>query len=298
MTNATTTEAVITQIKKYPYDFDPGTKWDYDNSGYLLLGYIVEKVSGQSYEDFLREKFFQPLGMTNTGVYRSSDPPHKALGYSPGKNGFERAQEWEPSWCGGAGGLCSTVEDLYRWNEGLFNGLLLDAASLKAAFTPVKGSEGQVNWDAGYGCGWFVGHYRGRREISHDGGVPGFASTLMRLPNEKFTVAILANTQQPHVASLLWARQLVTIFLADKLAPLPTVNTNVSPKSYEALSGRFALEKLGVILNINRRGTHLFEQIAGGTEREIFPKSDIEFFVKGVDTQITFEKDSGGKASN
>lgn len=295
VTNATTTEAIIEEIKKCPYDFEPGAKWNYDNSGYILLGYIVEKVSGQSYGDFLRENFFLPLGMTNTGVYRAH-PPHEALGYSLGTNGLTRALYWDPSWCGGAGALSSTVEDLYRWNEGIFNGRVLDAASLATAFTPVKMSEGQVNWDAGYGCGWYVGHYRGLREISHDGLMSGFRSILLRMPDEKFTVDILVNTSpgRSNINPLFLARQLETIFLADKLKPLPTVNTNVSPKAYDALTGRYDL--WGTIMTVNSRGTHLFEQIGGGPEREIFPKSDTEFFVKGVDVKFTFMKDSSGKA--
>jgi CubicO group peptidase (beta-lactamase class C family) len=138
-----TTEAIIEAMKKEPYDFDPGTKWSYVNSGYMVLGYIVAKVSGQSYGDFLRENCFQPLGMTNTGVY-SAHPglPHEALGYSLGTNGFEPALNFDVSWFGGAGALYSTVEDLYRWNEGIFNGRVLDATSLKAVFTPVKEYEG------------------------------------------------------------------------------------------------------------------------------------------------------------
>ncbi len=299
VTNATTTEAIIAQIKKYRYDFNPGTKWNYDNSGYVLLGYIVEQVSGQSYGDFLRENFFQPLGMTNTGVYRAhSGLPHEALGYSLGTNGFERALNWDMSWSSGAGALYSTVEDLYRWNEGVFNGQVLDVASLQAAFTPVRGSKGQVNWDAGYGFGWYVGHYRGLQEISHDGLISGFRSILLRMPDEKFTVDILVNSSpgRSNINPLFLARQLETIFLANKLAPLPTVNMNVSPKSYDALTGRYDL--WGSIITVNRRGTHLLEQIGDGPAREIFPKSDTEFFVKGVDVQITFVKDSSGKAAN
>jgi CubicO group peptidase (beta-lactamase class C family) len=297
VTNATTTGTIIEEIKKYPYDFDPGVKWNYDNSGYMLLSYIVEKVSGQNYGDFLRENFFQPLCMTNTCVYRAnSGLPHEALGYSLGTNGFTRALYWDPSWSGGAGALSSTVEDLYRWNEGIFNGRVLDPAILKAAFTPVEVSGGQVNWDAGYGFGWFVGRYRGLREISHGGLISGFRSYLVRLPDEKFTVAILVNTSpgRSNIDPMFGARRLVTIFLADKLAPLAAVNTNVSPKSYDALTGRYGL--WGATMTINRRGTHLFEQIAGGPEREIFPKSDTEFFWEGVDVQITFVKDSSGKA--
>jgi CubicO group peptidase (beta-lactamase class C family) len=223
-TNATTTGAIIEEIKKYPFDFDPGTKWRYDNSGYLLLGYIVEKVSGQSYGDFLRNNFFQPLGMTNTGVYRAHlGLPHEALGYSLGlsastwfswqqlpheslrfslgKNRFKQALNVDMSWFGGCGALYSTVEDLYRWNEGVFNGRVLDAASLKAAFTPVKMSFWErAAWailyndrGMGYGFGWVVCRHRGLREIWHNGCVSGFKSCLLRVPDEKFTVVVLAN---------------------------------------------------------------------------------------------------------
>jgi CubicO group peptidase (beta-lactamase class C family) len=236
-TNPTTTEAIIETIKQDPYDFDPGTQWRYDNSGYLLLGYIVAKVSGQTYGDFLRENFFQPLGMTNTGVYRAHlGLPHEALGYSLGTNGFEPAFT---SWTAGNGALYSTVEDLYRWNEGIFNGHVLDAASLKAAFTPVKTTENRVSSDSGYGFGWFIDRHRGLRDISHGGGFPGFTSYLLRLPDEKFTVAILANAEpgKPTADPGRLAYQLADIYLADKLAPQAIINTNVSPKSYDALTG-------------------------------------------------------------
>lgn len=244
VTNATTTETLIDEMKKDPYDFDPGTKFRYDNAGYLLLGYIVEKVSGQSYGDFLREKFFQPLGMTNTGVYRALlGLPHEAMGYGLGTNGFKRALYWDPSWSGGAGALYSTVGDLYRWNEGIFNARALDAASLKAVFTPVKVTKGQVNSDTGYGFGWAVDRHRGLRVFHHGGSLPGFRSCLLRVPDEKFTVTTLANARpgRPGADAERLTDQLVEIFLADKLASLPIVNTNVSPKSYDALTGRYDL---------------------------------------------------------
>jgi hypothetical protein len=181
-------------------------------------------------------------------------------------------------------------------------------ASLKAAFTPIRRSEGQVNWDTGYGFGWFVIRYRGLREIEHGGYIQGFRSSLLRLPDEKFTVAILANAApgRPNADAELLAQQLVDIFLADKLAPLPTVNTNVSPKSYDALTGRYDLlpgqfmgPNGGDILTISRHGPHLFGCGAAHPEdeEEIFPQSDTEFFskVKGVDLQIRFVKDGSGK---
>ena len=296
-----TSDAIIKAIEQEPYDFDPGTQWSYDNSGYLLLGFIVEKVSVQSYGDFLRENFFQPLGMTNTGVYHGqTNLPHEAMGYNLSTNGFERAPDLflsSPNGANGAGGLYSTVEELYRWNEGIFNGRVLDAASLKAAFTPVKAFKGQINSDSGYGFGWVVKRYRGLREFGHDGDASGFRNMLLRVPDEKFTVAVLANAgwlSRPNADPYLVANQLVDIFLADKLAPLPTVNTNVSPKSYDALTGRYKFQ--GDIITIGRRGPHLFAQYADQPEAEIFPESESEFFVKEDDTRFTFVKDGSGKA--
>jgi CubicO group peptidase (beta-lactamase class C family) len=297
VTSAVKPDDLINSFKNDPYDFDPGKKWHYDNSGYFLLGRIVEKVSGQSYGDFLQKNFFQPLGMTNSGVYRAHPGlPHEALGYSLEGAVFTNAVNWDMSWAGGAGTLYSTVEDLFRWNEGIFNGRVLDAASLKAAFTPVKISENQVGSGSGYGFGWFINRHRGLLQIWHGGGLNGFSSYLLRVPDEKCTVAILANAQpgrtnaQPDRLAL----QLVDIFLADKLVPLPIINTNVSPNSYDVLTGRYDLGIQGVILTISRRGTHLFAQTAGAPDDELFPMSDTEFFSK-LGGQITFVKDSSGK---
>lgn len=299
---ATTTEAIIEEIKKAPYDFDPGAEWRYDNSGYRLLGYIVEKVSGQRYVDFLHDHFFQPLGMTNTGICRT-DPalPHEALGYSLGTNGFGRAPNWDISWVGSAGGLYSTAYDLYRWNESVFNGQVLDTASLKAALTPIKTKENQTCYNPkgdGYGFGWFVGHDRGLRYISHGGGLPGFSGMLVRLPDEKFTVAILANAMpsQPGAEPQALAHQLVDIYLADRLAPLPIVNTSISPESYDALTGRYGPTGMGGVLIISRRGAHLFVQLEDQPGAELFPKSSTEFFCQGVNASCTFVKDGRGKA--
>ncbi len=290
---------LINSFKNDPYDFDPGEKWHYNNSGYFLLGRIVEKVSGQSYGDFLQKNFFQPLGMTNTGVYRAHlGLPHEALGYSLEGAEFTNAVNWDMSWAEGAGTLYSTVEDLFRWNEGIFNGRVLDAASLTAAFTPVKQYENQVNSDSGYGFGWFIFRHRGLLEIEHAGGLNGYHSFLMRVPDERFTVTVLANAQPGRTNAMpdLLAQQLVDIYLVDKFTPLPIVNTSVSPNSYDALTGRYGPVLAGVDLTISRRGTHLFGQGSDGRpEAEIFPKSETEFFATVGDNQITFVKDSNGK---
>ena len=166
--------------------------------------------------------------------------------------------------------------------------------------------EDQVNSDSGYGFGWQINRYRKLPVIWHAGGVDGFRSILLRLPDEKFTVAILANTGPGRTNAILelLAAQLMNIYQADKLAPLPILNTNVSSKSYDALTGRYDFippqdwrPYWGHILTISRRGTHLFSQFGDGPEQEMFPKSKTEFFWKeGGDAGITFVKGNRGKA--
>ena len=113
-------DALVKSFENDPFDFDPGQKWSYCNSGFFLLGCIVEKVSGESYEEFMRKTFFEPLGMRNTGVHHSdAELKNVALGYDGGP---KRAVNWDMSWAGGAGALYSTVGDLYRWNEAIFHG--------------------------------------------------------------------------------------------------------------------------------------------------------------------------------
>jgi CubicO group peptidase (beta-lactamase class C family) len=186
---------VIQSIEADPYDFGPGRQWLYDNSGYFLLGYIVETVSGESYGDFLRKSFFEPLEMSHTSVYRNDHPPEReALGYEPDSKAsrrYARAPDWDMTWAGGAGALSSTVEDLYRWNEAVFGGKVLAPASLQAAFTSGRIADGS---QTGYGYGWFVSTLRGEQMISHGGGLPGFQSSLLRLPRERFTVVVLGQS--------------------------------------------------------------------------------------------------------
>jgi CubicO group peptidase (beta-lactamase class C family)/ATP-dependent Clp protease adapter protein ClpS len=299
VTNTITTEALIKSFKNDPYDFDPGKKWLYDNSGFLLLGYIVEKVSGQTYGDFLRTTFFEPLGMAHTGVHRKGLAlEHEALGYQYQAGKFSRALDWDMSWAGGAGALYSTVEDLFRWNEGVFNGKVLSEASLKAAFTPVKTEENKnENSTDGYGYGWGLATLRGTREISHNGGLNGFSSSLVRIPAENFTVVALANALPPGpgVEPGGSAHRMVEFCLGEKLAPreAPRLSQKVSPAALDALVGRY--DYGAAILTVEREGSRLFAQLTSQPRYEIFPESETNFVWKVVEARVTFVKGTDGK---
>jgi CubicO group peptidase (beta-lactamase class C family) len=299
VTTPVTPDNLLQSFQNDAYDFAPGKKWRYNNSGYFLLGRIVEKVSGQSYGDFLRKTFFGPLGMANTGVHHAGVAlEHEALGYQFTGAAFTNALNWDMSWAGGAGALYSTVEDLFRWNEGLFGGKVLKETTLKAAWTPVK-TEDNKDDDSGngYGYGWFCARTRGAQEISHGGGLNGFSSFIMRLPRENFTVAILANALPgaPGVEPSRLAHLVTEIYLGDKLDPRPVhaVNPDVSPDKFDALVGRYDYGM--AVMTVTKEGSHLYAQLAGQPRHEIFPKSATEFFWKAVDAQVTFVKDDQDK---
>jgi CubicO group peptidase (beta-lactamase class C family) len=300
VTTPVKTEDVIEAIKKFPYDFDPGKKWLYNNSGFFLLGYLIEKVSGQSYGEFLRRNFFEPLGMTNTGVYRNSAHlEQEALGYEYGGGGkFTNALDWDMTWAGGAGALYSTVEDLYRWDEGLFQGKVISAASLQSACTPVQTAENKGEHpEEGYGFGLSIAKLRGAQEISHGGGLNGFSSHLLRLPRENLTVAVLANALpgQPGVEPSILAQRFAEFCVGEHLDPRPVAKANpgVSPGSFGALAGRY--DYGGAVMTITKEGDHLYAQLGGQPRFEIFPRTETEFFWKVVDAQVTFVKNDQGK---
>src|SRR5256885_235440 len=135
----TTPEQLVARFRDKPLNFQPGEKWEYSNSGYVLLGYLLEKISGQRYQDFVRDNLFTPLGMTESGYdSHAAIILHRASGYTPGANGPVNAGYIDMSIPFSAGALYSTTEDLLRWEQGLFGGKVLSAASLKKMTTPFK----------------------------------------------------------------------------------------------------------------------------------------------------------------
>jgi CubicO group peptidase (beta-lactamase class C family) len=178
------------------YDFAPGTDFAYSNSGYFLIGAIIEQASGQTFRDFARERLFQPLGLSHTAVDLNEDVvPHRATGYERDRNKpgtYVNAVYSDMSVPGAAGALRSTAADLIKWTEALHGGRVLNAASYGAMTTPtrVPGKE-----ETYYGLGLWLKPEQGHPLISHNGGIDGFESTLNYLPERKLTLVILSNTQ-------------------------------------------------------------------------------------------------------
>ena len=188
-----TPQQVIGHVAEKPLDFKPGTNWKYSNTGYVLLGMVIEKTSGLSYANFLRTNIFQPLGMRDSGYDKARDIlKERASGYEFIDGHITNADFIDMSVPFSAGGIYSTVEDMYRWNEALAeNGKLLSADSLKQMFTeyPEATHEGQH-----YGYGVVISHLKfGRLLYYHGGGVEGFSSSIQRYPNDRVCIVVLSN---------------------------------------------------------------------------------------------------------
>lgn len=232
----------ITELffKRLQLEFQPGETWAYSNSGYLLLGNILEKVSGKSYWDFLDERIFRPLGMTAT---RSSEPkaimPHRASGYEWRAAGLEnRPALAENAYA--AGSIVSTVRDLAKWDAALSAGKLLKKSSLDLMWTPIRVGGGAIA-PFNYGFGWLIDTYHGHRVIAHSGGTPGFSSVLYRFIDNGLTVIILTNHADRIIDHL--AIDIAGLYVSALARPKEArgePGTEVSRRLKGALSGLFA----------------------------------------------------------
>ncbi len=184
-TQPTTPEKLLAFFRDKPLEFEPGSKWNYSNSGYEVLGYVIEKVTGQTYQQFLDENIFKLLNMTDSGYDSNSRViAHHAYGYMPGPHGITVAGYVDMTVPYSAGALYSTTHDLLKWECGLFGGRVLKPASLQKMITPFKND---------YGCGLTITTVNGHKRIEHGGGIQGFNAELVYWPDEHMTVVVLAN---------------------------------------------------------------------------------------------------------
>jgi len=196
---------LLTEFYKLPSEFEPGETWAYDNTGYYLLGIVVEKASGKDFWQFLDERIFRPLEMRAT---RNTDTrqivPARASGYEWAGDKFENRPVLLPFIGFSAGSILSTVEDMAKWDAALYDEKLLKKSSLKEMWTAAKTRDGGLA-SFNYGFGWFVDSYHGHRFVQHSGGTPGFSSVIYRFLDDKLTVIILSNHSDRFLDQLAWS---------------------------------------------------------------------------------------------
>lgn len=281
---ATTPEKLVARFRDKPLDFQPGEKYSYSNSGYVLLGYLIEKISGETYAKFLQDNIFTPLGMKDSG-YDSNTAIilHRASGYLIGKNGIENAAFIHMTTPFSAGALYSTTGDLLRWEQGLFGGKVLSQASLQKMTTPFKSN---------YGFALIIREEKGRKVIEHGGGIDGFNTSLAYYPNEKLTVVALSNVNG--LAPNQMTPKLAAVALGEKVV-LPSERKSITlpPDVLKQYAGTYEFAR-GINMVVTLEGDQLSSKLGAQPPMPILPESQTMFFSKAVDAEIEFVKDSQG----
>lgn len=284
-----TPEEVIKIFRNQPMEFAPGTKWNYNNSGYFLLGYIIEKASGKSYPDYIEENFFKPLGMT--GSLFGSDTKivkNRASGYQPDGDGVQNAEIMSMTLPYSAGSIQSTVEDLFKWNQAVHSYKLVKKETLQKAFTEYKLSDGK---GTAYGYGWMLKQLQGSPTIEHGGAINGYLCNAIYLPDQDVFVAVFSNSngKSPDQVSLRMAAAAIG-------KPYNLTEIQVDPASLDQYTGVYENQD-GQKRNITKEGNQLFSQRPGSTRYSIKPNAKDKFFFENSLTTITFIRDASGKVT-
>ena len=283
----TTAKDLVARFRDRPLDFPPGEKWSYSNSGYVVLGYVIETVTGLSYERFVADNLFRPLGMQNSGYdSNSAIIPQRAAGYASTPKGPANAGFINMTVPFSAGGLYSTTGDLWRWEQGLFGGKLLSPASMKTMTTPVKND---------YAFGVMVRNTGGRTVVSHSGGIEGFNTYLAYYPDDRVTIVVLANLNGP-AADQIGAALGSVVHGGTVTLPSERKEIALTPAQLAAFVGVYEIRP-GFDLTVTLDGDHLAAQATNQSRLPLFPESPSRFFLKAIDAEIDFVKDAGGAVS-
>ncbi|WP_035348731.1 serine hydrolase [Edaphobacter aggregans] len=273
---------LVARFRDKPLDFEPGTKFSYSNSGYVLLGYLIEKVSGQTYADFLQQNIFTPLGMKDTGIdSNAAILSQRAQGYRRSPRGIEHDGYISMTIPFSAGALYSTTGDLLKWEQALFGGKVLKPESLAKMTTPYKSD---------YGCGLFIRTVDGHKLITHGGGIEGFNTSLNHYPDDKLTIIVLGNLTggaPDQVARYLSRAALGQPFTLPSERKEITLPATTLPD----YAGTYRVADLDADLVIAVNGPRLSAKLGKQNPVDVFAESDSHFFLKVADAQVEFFRD-------
>lgn len=273
-----------------PLDFEPGSRFSYNNSGYVLLGAIIEKLSGKTYEDFVEQQIFQPLGMAHSRYgHRDEIVAGRAFGYQKAEDGYRNASYVSMTQPYAAGSLMSTVDDLARWDKALAGETLLRRASLERMFKPVTLSTG-LPTTYGYGLSTF--DFQGHRVIEHGGDIQGFSCHLLRVPEERLFVVVLSNNPYAPRRPDALALRLAAKVLGRSAEAAPAFQ----PAS-EALADYVGVYRIDpkVARAVTLEDGRLYSRRSGGAKLAMVPLDRDLFGFEESESRVRFRRDAAGK---
>ncbi|HET6558720.1 MAG TPA: serine hydrolase domain-containing protein, partial [Prolixibacteraceae bacterium] len=296
------------QLNKKELEFLPGERMNYSNYGYILLGQIISKCSGTSYDECIKKYIFKPLKMDDSGYDHANIViPRKASGYRLAQNGVIPAPCVDMEGPGAAGGLYSTASDLILFEKALSGNSVINKSLLTNAFTPYKLNNGQ---ESTYGFGWMVRNYKGWREVSHGGDIEGFNCYFAHFPDYQRTVIVLQNVKMQIGAPWAEAGNLVHIivnFLWQNELQKEVQNgtgIQVSEEKLNLLTGVYEFENapaemiaiMGSKLTVTTEDGKLYVQDKN-SRGPVIALSENEFAFQGIDIKLKFNSDNDKRST-
>lgn len=285
-------------VKNEPLEFNPGGKWKYNNSGYVILAMIIEKVTGVPFHGYMKKEIFIPCGMIHTTYQNDNENiTNLALGYQKNKDKFELAEYMSMSQTFGGGDVITNVDDMAKWINSLANGVLINMKTLNECFTNSLLND---KTKSGYGFGWFIKEIEGMKIVDHGGGIYGFVSHTIYIPDQRLYVCILRNSIDEHTAH-------PTDFLAEtiveKVLSITGSTENIAIQYPESplskyvgsyIVGSSSLRKIELVNGRLYYKTPPFNSNDPWDSIEIKPKGENIFFAEGKRSTIEFIADSNG----
>lgn len=284
-------QLVLDIMFKHTLQFKPETQFSYDNSGYYLLGLIIEKVTGKSYEQNVRDIIFDPLKMTHSLFdFKNSSDTNIATGYQTLNDTNQivaSAWRWDSTVTYAAGAIFSTTSDMYKWAQAIAGKMILSADSWKAAFTP--------HFEH-YGYGWFIDSLYGKKNVAHGGGIPGFVAYLCYYPTEDVTIILLNNKG--------WFDEGLTEINANLSAilfhkPYELMHTHTEIKLPDSILkkyvGEYAFDKQHhAFVTLENHVLQIAAPAGNLPKSPLFAENKNNFWLKIIDAKIEFVKDASG----
>jgi CubicO group peptidase (beta-lactamase class C family) len=281
-----TVAGFVTALMQRPLESAPGERFNYTNSGYLILGHLIQKLTGQTYETFIRENIFTPLGMKDSGLDGPAVIARRAGSYTVTPNGLVNASYASDRIVPNtAAGFYSTTEDLLRWQNGLYGGKVVSKASLQKMTTPFKGE---------YGLGVYIRTIDGRRAATHGGGAPPFAN-LTYFFDRGISVVVLGNISvapSPEIAGYLGALAHgdTVQLISEKKA------ITLAPSVLARYAGEYQFAN-GQTMTVKVEGGQLALHPTGGNALPFQAESETRFFVRDLNLVIEFVRDAAGNVA-
>lgn len=278
-------DSMIGRFKYKPLDFTPGQQYRYSNSGYFLLGYIIEKVTGRPYFQVVRQRIFRPLHMDHSGFdFTDLHSADRATGYTS-LGSTVPASIVDSSVSFSAGAIYTTVGDLYKWDRALLAGSILSPASQEKAYTPHL---------AHYGYGWVIGQTDGKKIVEHGGSITGFVSDILRIPEDEICIVLLSNQESYSFLPKMTQDIYGILTGKDVKPPKARVAITLDTVLLREYVGQYQITP-AFSLTISLEDGHLYGQATGQGKIELFAEKKDLLFPKVIDAEIEFARGADGK---